>query len=110
MEPIDWTKPIELMNGEFRRHSLQQALVRIDGGDIPTAWFYTDRQGCIGGVQVVRNRKEPEKHVRRILLDQVGGIFLFSVDQYTHEFRQQSAKLLIWRDETGKTRVEVCDE
>ena len=109
-EPVDWDKPIELMNGTPAKHvtiGLKWKVVYpVPDGFTAT----TDLQGCIGGVQVVRNRKEPEKHVRRILLDQVGGIFLFSVDQYTHEFRQQSAKLLIWRDETGKTRVEVCDE
>ena len=109
MEPIDWSKPIELMNGEPRDSIYSKNSIWINGGTCDPG-FHCDRQGCIGGVQVVRNRKEPEKHVRRILLDQVGGIFLFSVDQYTHEFRQQSAKLLIWRDETGKTRVEVCDE
>ena len=106
MEPIDWTKPIELMNGEFRRHSLQQALVRIDGGDIPTAWFYTDRQGCIGGVQVVRNRKEPVKHVRFVHITPGGDVSLFGDNQQM----DNCAKLRVWRDEDGKTKVEVCDE
>ncbi len=108
-EPVDWNKPIELMDGKPRVAESCGNYIWINSPD-GYGGFHCDRQGCIGGVQVVRNRKEPEKHVRRILLDQVGGIFLFSVDQYTHEFRQQSAKLLIWRDETGKTRVEVCDE
>ena len=107
MEPIDWTKPIELMNGEFRRHSLQQALVRIDGGDIPTAWFYTDRQGCIGGVQVVRNRKEPVKKTVYIYMDPNSQIFICPLSNALEYFY---TKILVWRDAKGKTRVEVCDD
>ena len=107
MEPIDWTKPIELMNGEFRRHSLQQALVRIDGGDIPTAWFYTDRQGCIGGVQVVRNRKEPVKKTVYIYMDPNSQIFICPLSNALEYFY---TKILVWRDAKGKTRVEVVDD
>ena len=111
MEPIDWSKPIELMNGEFRRHSLQQALVRIDGGDIPTAWFYTDRQGCIGGVQVVRNRKEPVKHLYYVHWhDADMGVAVYRSSQAPISGREQFAKILVWRDAKGKTRVEVCDD
>ena len=111
MEPIDWTKPIELMNGEFRRHSLQQALVRIDGGDIPTAWFYTDRQGCIGGVQVVRNRKEPVKHLHYVFWNKLDrGVQIYSDKQAPIAGKNQLAKILIWCDENGKTRVEACDD
>ena len=55
MEPIDWSKPIELMNGEPREHWVhsEAVWVGVKGNHVG---FYTDRQGCIGGVQVVRNR------------------------------------------------------
>ena len=55
MEPIDWSKPIELMNAEPREHWVhsEAVWVGVKGNHVG---FYTDRQGCIGGVQVVRNR------------------------------------------------------
>lgn len=61
MEAIDWSKPIEMMNAEPREHWVhsEAVWVGVKGNHVG---FYTDLQGCIGGVQVVRNRKEPEKH------------------------------------------------
>ena len=58
MEPIDWTKPIELMNG-------MPAKVRFLDERVLVGWKHfqisVDYSGRIGGVQVVRNRKEKRK-------------------------------------------------
>ena len=63
MEPIDWSKPIELMNGipkKFRGGNSDHGFwIQDSDSSIPD--IITDRNGCIGGVQVVRNRKEKRK-------------------------------------------------
>lgn len=63
MEPIDWSKPIELMDGT-RKLSLPEAaqqgywiLDNTRGGYA----FLVDIHGRLGGVRVVRNRKEKRK-------------------------------------------------
>lgn len=67
MEPIDWSKPIELMD-RTRKFSFPEAaqqdaqqwywiLDNMKGG----CAFLVDSHGCLGGVQVVRNRKEKRK-------------------------------------------------
>ena len=63
MEPIDWSKPIELMDGT-RKLSLPEAaqqgywiLDNTRGGYA----FLVDIHGRLGGVRVVRNRKERRK-------------------------------------------------
>ena len=61
MEPIDWSKPIELMNGAPRKHEVREDSRLVWVSEILTAGFFVDCQGCIGGVQVVRNRKEKRK-------------------------------------------------
>ena len=113
MEPIDWSKPIELMNGEPRKHAVQHKipLVSITDGPIHGTDFYTDHQGCIGGVQVVRNRKEPEKHLHYVFWNKLDrGVQIYSDKQAPIAGKNQLAKILIWCDENGKTRVEVCDD
>ena len=61
-EPVDWNKPIELMDGKPRVAESCGNYIWINSPD-GYGGFHCDRQGCIGGVQVVRNRKEPVKHV-----------------------------------------------
>ena len=58
MEPIDWSKPIELMDGEPAKVGplYERVLVGWKHFQISVDYF-----GCIGGVQVVRNRKEKRK-------------------------------------------------
>ena len=56
--PVDWSKPIELMNGTPARITI------LDERVVFTCKHFElscEKDGCIGGVQVVRNRKEPEK-------------------------------------------------
>ena len=105
-EPVDWDKPIELMNGTPAKHvtiGLKWKVVYpVPDGFTAT----TDLQGCIGGVQVVRNRKEPVKHVRFVHITPGGDVSLFGDNQQM----DNCAKLRVWRDEDGKTKVEVCDE
>ena len=62
MEAIDWSKPIELMDGTQLENGLGSIHGILIPGKAPNGGFHTDLQGCIGGVQVVRNRKEPVKH------------------------------------------------
>lgn len=57
--PVDWSKPIELMDGTPARITI------LDERVVFTCKHFElscEKDGCIGGVQVVRNRKEPEKH------------------------------------------------
>ena len=105
MNRIDWKKPIELMNGELREHEVQDhaELVWISEG--PHYGFFVDLQGCIGDVQVVRNRKEPEKQSRWVKVYSDG-----SFESSNIEGGSEYAKILVWRDENGKTQVEVCDD
>ena len=59
MEKIDWGRPIELMDGahaKWRQRVTDKAITTERGLE-----GFVDDYGCIGGVQVVRNRKEPEK-------------------------------------------------
>ena len=72
MTEIDWTKPIELMDGEPRDHSWPcQYDVWIHGYDGANG-FWVNRSGCIGGVQVVRNRKERVKHSLYVFVPEEG--------------------------------------
>ena len=60
MEKIDWGRPIELMDGahaKWRQRVTDKAITTERGLE-----GFVNDYGCIGGVQVVRNRKEPEKH------------------------------------------------
>lgn len=63
MEKIDWDKPLVLMNDApcFAASPNPDGSRCIASG--PDGFFVciVDDYGCIGGVQVVRNRKEPEK-------------------------------------------------
>ena len=116
MEPIDWNKPIELMNGEPQVVSTRPILVGksrpilvgkyIEAGN-GTLGFSTDNYGCIGGVQVVRNRKEPVKKTVYIYMDPNSQIFICPLSNALEYFY---TKILVWRDAKGKTRVEVCDD
>ena len=106
MEPIDWNKPIELMNGEPRASIYSKNSIWINGGTCDPG-FHCDRQGCIGGVQVVRNRKELVKQTVYIYLDPNSTIF---ANPPSNALEDLYAKILVWRDENGKTRVEVCDD
>ena len=111
MEAIDWSKPIELMNGEPRKHEVREDSRLVWISEILTAGFFVDCQGCIGGVQVVRNRKEPVKHLYYVLWhDADMGVAVYRSSQAPISGREQFAKILVWRDENGRTRVEVCDE
>ena len=110
MEPIDWNKAIELMDGEPREHWVhgEAVWVGVKGNHVG---FYTDRQGCIGGVQVVRNRKEPVKHLYYVHWhDADMGVAVYRSSQAPISGREQFAKILVWRDADGKTRAEVCDD
>ena len=111
MTEIDWTKPIELMDGEPRDHSWPcQYDVWIHGYDGANG-FWVNRSGCIGGVQVVRNRKEPEKHLHYVFWNKLDrGVQIYSDKQAPIAGKNQLAKILIWCDENGKTRVEACDD
>ena len=107
MEPIDWSKPIELMNGEPRDSIYSKNSIWINGGTCDPG-FHCDRQGCIGGVQVVRNRKEPYKH-RLFLYFSTDGSTLRTLPYRDHS-EDRGKEILVWRDENGKTRVEVVDD
>ena len=106
-EPVDWDKPIELMNGTPAKHvtiGLKWKVVYpVPDGFTAT----TDLQGCIGGVQVVRNRKEPVKKTVYIYMDPNSQIFIGPLSNALEYFY---TKILVWRDAKGKTRVEVCDD
>ena len=109
MEPIDWDTPIELMDGTFKlatvnAHKGTYWIYPLYGVDV--APFPVDQHGCIGGVQVVRNRQEPVKHVRFVHITPGGDVSLFGDNQQM----DNCAKLRVWRDEDGKTKVEVCDD
>ena len=109
-EPVDWNKPIELMDGKPRVAESCGNYIWINSPD-GYGGFHCDRQGCIGGVQVVRNRKEPVKHLYYVRWsDGDMGAAIYSSRQAPISGREQLAKILIWLDESGKTRVEVCDE
>ena len=111
MEPIDWTKPIELMNGEPLRYDCSNKYGIWIQGTSTVGSFSTDLQGCIGGVQVVRNRKEPVKHLYYVRWhDADMGVAVYSSRQAPISGREQLAKILVWLDEDGKTRAEVVDD
>ena len=111
MSEIDWSKPIELMNGAPRKHEVREDSRLVWISEILTAGFFVDCQGCIGGVQVVRNRKEPEKHLHYVFWNKLDrGVQIYSDKQAPIAGKNQLAKILIWCDENGKTRVEVCDD
>ena len=110
MEPIDWTKPIELMNGEPLRYDCSNKYGIWIQGTSTVGSFSTDLQGCIGGVQVVRNRKEPVKHVYYLYFNEADkGASLYAHNNYSPNFKPSMAKILIWAED-GKTKVEVCDD
>lgn len=107
MEPVDWNQEIELMDGTPKVHLPEATrcgywiLDPVRGGHT----FLVDIQGCIGGVQVVRNRK-PVKRARYLYIAADGEVSLFP----DNEQMDNCARLNIWRDEDGKTRVEVRDD
>ena len=110
MEAIDWSKPIELMDGTQLENGWGSIHGILIPGKAPNGGFHTDLQGCIGGVQVVRNRKEPVKHVYYLYFNEADkGASLYAHNNYSPLFKPSMAKILIWVEE-GKTRVEVCDE
>lgn len=104
MEPIDWSKPIELMDRTPARVAVLDERVVINWKHFQIS---TDLGGCIGGVQVVRNRRESVKQVREVYLDPYDRIL---IDPASSALQKLYAKILIWRDENGKTRVEACDD
>ena len=107
MEPIDWSKPIELMDRTPARVAVLDERVVINWKHFQIS---TDLGGCIGGVQVVRNRKEPVKHVYYLCFNEADkGASLYAHNNYSPNFKPSMAKILIWVEE-GKTKVEVCDE
>ena len=107
MEPIDWSKPIELMDRTPARVAVLDERVVINWKHFQIS---TDLGGCIGGVQVVRNRKEPVKHVYYLYFNEADkGASLYAHNNYSPLFKPSMAKILIWVDE-GKTKVEVCDD
>ena len=111
-DPIDWTKPVELMNGDTRIAYPEGNYVWVDSPN-PNGYsgFNCDRQGRIGGVQVVRNRKEPVKHLYYVHWhDADMGVAVYRSSQAPISGREQFAKILVWRDADGKTRAEVCDD
>ena len=117
MSEIDWSKPIELMNGAPRKHEVREDSRLVWVSEILTAGFFVDCQGCIGGVQVVRNRKDPVKACRYVYFNpssrpSAGQVTLVHPDPggSTDDQYADCTKILVWRDETGKTRVEVCDD
>ena len=107
MEAIDWSKPIELMDGTQLENGLGSIHGILIPGKAPNGGFHTDLQGCIGGVQVVRNRKEPVKKTVYIYMDPNSQIFICPLSNALEYFY---TKILVWRDAKGKTRVEVCDD
>ena len=108
MEPIDWDKPIELMDRTPARVAVLDERVVINWKHFQIS---TDLGGCIGGVQVVRNRKEPVKHLYYVHWhDADMGVAVYRSSQAPISGREQFAKILVWHDENGRTRVEVCDE
>ena len=108
MEPIDWSKPIELMDRTPARVAVLDERVVINWKHFQIS---TDLGGCIGGVQVVRNRKEPEKHLYYVHWhDADMGVAVYRSSQAPISGREQFAKILVWRDADGKTRAEVCDD
>ena len=111
MSEIDWSKPIELMNGAPRKHEVREDSRLVWVSEILTAGFFVDCQGCIGGVQVVRNRKEPEKHVRYVRWNELDrGMESYPAPQAPIGELNKLAKIILWCDETGKTKVEVVDD
>ena len=108
MEPIDWSKPIELMDRTPARVAVLDERVVINWKHFQIS---TDLGGCIGGVQVVRNRKEPVKHLYYVHWhDADMGVAVYRSSQAPISGREQFAKILVWHDENGRTRVEVCDD
>ena len=107
MEAIDWSKPIELMDGTQLENGWGSIHGILIPGKAPNGGFHTDLQGCIGGVQVVRNRKEPVKKTVYIYMDPNSHIFIGPLSNALEYFY---TKILVWRDAKGKTRVEVCDD
>ena len=104
MEPIDWSEPIELMDRTPARVAVLDERVVINWKHFQIS---TDLGGCIGGVQVVRNRKEPVKKTVYIYMDPNSQIFICPLSNALEYFY---TKILVWRDAKGKTRVEVCDD
>ena len=108
MEPIDWSKPIELMDRTPARVAVLDERVVINWKHFQIS---TDLGGCIGGVQVVRNRKEPEKHLHYVFWNKLDrGVQIYSDKQAPIAGKNQLAKILIWCDENGKTWAEVPEE
>ena len=107
MEPIDWSKPIELMDGTQLENGWGSIHGILIPGKAPNGGFHTDLQGCIGGVQVVRNRKEPVKKTVYIYMDPNSQIFIGPLSNALEYFY---TKILVWRDAKGKTRAEVVDD
>lgn len=103
MTEIDWTKPIELMDGAPRNVKVMDTFVWIDSPD-GYSGFHCDHQGRIGGVQVVRNRKEKVKHDLWVAVAENGRPLTFG------GYLVDGVHLKVWCDESGKTRVEVVDE
>ena len=108
MSEIDWSKPIELMNGAPRKHEVREDSRLVWVSEILTAGFFVDCQGCIGGVQVVRNRKEPVKH-RQFVYVSRDGLRIWTLPHRDHP-EDCGKEIRVWRDENGKTQVEVCDD
>ena len=105
MEPIDWSKPIELMDRTPARVAVLDERVVINWKHFQIS---TDLGGCIGGVQVVRNRKEPVKH-RQFVYVSRDGLRIWTLPHRDHS-EDRGKEILVWRDAKGKTRVEVCDD
>ena len=107
MEAIDWIKPIELMDGTQLENGWGSIHGILIPGKAPNGGFHTDLQGCIGGVQVVRNRKEPVKipvWIRFADLPLAHTVYTYLVPVEDAD----AVQVLVWRDENGKTCVEVC--
>ena len=53
---------------------------------------------------------EPVKHIRFGYLREDGEIEWYRTSEILPPHKEQCAQLRIWRDEDGKTKVEVCDD
>ena len=72
----DWNKTLELMDGVGPSANLTDSgmwAIFVNGVQVALV----DDYGCIGGIQIVRNRKEPEKHKRTGFLNcyETGMVF-----------------------------------
>ena len=59
MEKIDWTKPVELMDGAKINSISESAYEGYLTIYTDNALFRCDEDGCVGGVQIVRNANNP---------------------------------------------------